>query len=92
MAVSVVGAIPEVRVSNPIRKQRGRLVTMVNTTTKVRVHEKWYAICPDCGEGIDGTPSRYTTHPRGSRKTAKDALHRHLVQAHSKPSLARIQV
>jgi hypothetical protein len=68
-------------VSNPIRKQRGRVATTVNTMTKVRVNAKWYAVCPDCDERVHGTPSRYDV--RTSRKTAKDALHRHRVQAHS---------
>lgn len=61
---------------NPIRKRRIRVLR--GGYMQRRLH--WVAICPACEEEVAGNQ-----YYRSSRKTAKDALHRHNLKNHAEP-------
>lgn len=62
--------------TNPIRKRAKNLRYFHMDHWK----RLWCAVCPDCGDTVD--VNRYDV---ATRKTAKDALHRHRVKKHTQP-------
>lgn len=63
--------------TNPIRKRPRSACLSINWAPP---RKRWYAICPDCSEDVEVGEYDIST-----RKTAKDALHRHHRKKHTQP-------
>lgn len=52
---------------------------------KIKFGKSWYGVCPHCGKFIKGKSSGYHINysATNTRKTAKDALYRHILVNHS---------
>jgi hypothetical protein len=57
----------------------------VNPGRKGKMRRAWYGQCPVCQEyikGITGAPTYWDTSSTNTRKTAKDAVYRHMIVKH----------